>query len=71
MSNTPCDVLAERFEKKAADGLIDVKFFLQSHDGMVLDKEEVCAEVNRLYDAVEAGKAKPLDFGDLRWREAK
>jgi hypothetical protein len=71
MSKTPCDVLAERFEKKAADGLIDVKFFLQSHNGVALDKERVCGEVNRLYDAMEAGKFEPLNFNDLRWQDAK
>ena len=64
----PFDVLANRFAAKARDGLRDVKFFFQNRDEA--GPEEVCLEVNRLYDAVDAGKATRLDLGDLNWRDA-
>jgi hypothetical protein len=64
----PCDVLAERFAAKQKAGLLDVKFFLQRNDEA--GPEEVCLEVTRLYEAVEKGNAKPLDLGDLNWRDA-
>ncbi|MBL4768109.1 MAG: hypothetical protein JKY94_10405 [Rhodobacteraceae bacterium] len=57
-----CDVLAARFEHKAAEGLLDVKFFVHNIDDAV--SEAVCREVNRLYEAVERGEAVPLDFKD-------
>ena len=64
----PCDVLADRFAAKAEAGLLDVKFYFQNREEA--GEEEACAEVNRLYDAVEGGKATPLDLGDLNWRNA-
>jgi hypothetical protein len=65
MSNgTTCDLLAARFEKKAADGLLDVKFLLQPNEATA---DEVCQEVERLYDTM--GESRPLDFGDLRWKD--
>jgi hypothetical protein len=54
--------LAARFEAKAASGLRDVKFFVRNITEAT--EEGVCREVNRLYDAVERGEAKPLDFND-------
>ena len=54
--------LAARFEKKAADGLVDVKFFLRNPDEATT--ELVCGEANRLYDAVDRGEAEVLDFRD-------
>lgn len=70
MSNkNSCDILAERFAKKAASGLRDVKFFLQNSDDA--GAAEVCEEVNRLYDAMEdPSRVKPLKFNDLRWNDA-
>jgi hypothetical protein len=56
--------LASRFEAKAAQGLLDVKFFVRNPDEAMT--ESVCREVNRLYDAVERGEAEPLDFSDAR-----
>lgn len=55
--------LAARFDKKAADGLVDVKFFVRNPDEATT--ELVCREVNRLYDAVDRGEAEVLDFKDL------
>ncbi|WP_135212332.1 hypothetical protein [Vitreimonas flagellata] len=67
MTDTECQKLAAIFARKRdEDGLLDVKFFFQSLSETTA--EEVCAEVNSLYAAVEAGKVKPLDFGDLAWK---
>lgn len=65
-NKTHCDLLAARFERKAATGLKDVKFFLMPHQATA---DEICGEVERLYEAVDANKPKPLNFGDLRWNE--
>ena len=65
--NDPGAVLAERFAKRAAAGLKDVKFCLQNIDDA--QAADVYEEVNRLYEVVEAGNAKPLKFNDLRWSE--
>jgi hypothetical protein len=59
-----CKKLAARFNEKAAEGLLDVKFFVRNPDEAMA--EAVCREVNRLYDAVERGEASPLDFADGR-----
>jgi len=61
MSETSCDDLANRFEKMAADGLLDVKFYVA---GRELVTEQVCREVNRLYEALERGESAELDFKD-------
>ena len=57
-----CQKLAARFETKAAEGLLDVKFFVRNPDEAMT--ESVCREVNRLYEAVDRGEAEPLDFKD-------
>lgn len=54
--------LAARFERMAADGLLDVKFFVRNPDEATT--ESVCGELNRLYEAVERGEEVPLDFRD-------
>jgi len=54
------EVLAARYEEKAASGLVDVKFFL-SNSGEATT-EQVCREINAMYDAVERGDCKPLRF---------
>lgn len=59
-----CKKLAARFEKMAADGLVDVKFFVRNPDEAMA--ESVCKEVNRLYEAVDRGEAVALDFQDGR-----
>ncbi|ESY63131.1 MULTISPECIES: hypothetical protein [Mesorhizobium] len=61
-SMSECQTLAARFERMAADGLRDVKFFVRNADEAT--HEDVCQEVNRLYEAVERGDATPLDFKD-------
>lgn len=54
--------LADRFNSMAAAGLLDVKFFVRNPDEAMT--ESVCREVNRLYEAFEAGEARKLDFLD-------
>lgn len=68
MNEVACTTLAGRFEDKRRAGLIDVKFLLRN--SQEASAEEVCAEVEAFYCAVDAGKVKNLDFGDLRWNEA-
>lgn len=48
----------------AADGLLDVKFFVRNPDEAMA--ETVCREVNRLFDAVDRNEAVRLDFKDGR-----
>lgn len=59
---SPGAKLAARFEKMAADGLVDVKFFVRNIDEASPDS--VCEEVLRLYEAVDRGEEFELDFGD-------
>jgi hypothetical protein len=61
---TECAALIERDKVKRQNGLVDVKFFLRS-SGEAL-KEEICAEVNRLDEALERGDWVPLVFNDKR-----
>ncbi len=64
MVKTECQKLVDRFAAKAASGLVDVKFFVRNPDEAV--HEQVCQEVNRLYEAVERGDVADLDFNDSR-----
>lgn len=61
-THNPCNELASRFDRMATEGLVDVKFFLDTSDEA--SKSVVCGEVNRLFEAVEAGDAYILDFKD-------
>ena len=58
---TECQNLANRFEKMAGDGLLDVKFYVAGREAVT---EQVCREVNRLYEALERGESAELDFKD-------
>lgn len=59
---THCDDLAARFERMAAEGLVDVKFFVRNSEEAT--SEVLCGEVNRLYAAVDRNDAADLDFND-------
>ena len=61
MEKTECQKLADRFEKMAGDGLLDVKFYVANREAVT---EQVCREVNRLYEALERDEAANLDFKD-------
>lgn len=54
--------LAGRFDKKAAAGLVDVKFYLSGAAEATTD--EVYEDVNALYEAFEREDCRPLDFND-------
>lgn len=54
--------LAARFDKMAADGLVDVKFLVRNREEAT--GEAVCKEINAVYAAVDAGQEKALDFAD-------
>jgi hypothetical protein len=62
MSNTQSAILASRFEAKAKDGLADVKLYLSNKAETTV--EEVCREINALYDAVERDDFSPFKFND-------
>lgn len=64
MVKTECQKLAERFAAKAASGLVDVKFYVRNPAEAV--HEQVCQEVNRLYEAVDRLDVTDLDFNDSR-----
>lgn len=57
-----CQVLAQRFQGMASEGLSDVKFFLRNLDEAL--KNQVCGEVELVYEAFEAGNCASLDFRD-------
>jgi hypothetical protein len=56
------DTLAAQYENMAANGLVDVKFFLRNQ--AEASAEQVCREVNAIYAALERNEFKPLVFGD-------
>jgi hypothetical protein len=64
MDRTECQKLNDRFAEKAEAGLVDVKFFVADPSEALA--EQVCAEVNRLYEAVESGACRNVDFNDSR-----
>jgi hypothetical protein len=61
-THSNCNELAARFEKMAADGLLDVKFSVRNSDEATADA--VCKEVLSLYEAVGRGEETDLDFKD-------
>lgn len=59
--------LQEFYEKKAAAGLLDVKFDLRNiQDASV---EDIAKDILALERAIQDGKVRRLNFGDLRWKE--
>lgn len=56
------ETLAARYKGMAADGLLDVKFFLGNAGEATT--EQVCREVNALYEALDRGDYETLDFQD-------
>jgi hypothetical protein len=62
MTNSDCVTLANLYSRKAAAGLVDVKFFVGNLGEAV--KDIVCGEVLRLEAAIERGEEYPLDFDD-------
>jgi hypothetical protein len=54
--------LDARYTDMKAKGLVDVKFLLGNPAEAT--REELCREVNAMYDALDRGESKLLDFGD-------
>ena len=54
--------LDARYATLKADGLADVKFLLGNPAEAT--REELCREVNAMYDALDRGESKLLDFSD-------
>lgn len=62
-NNAASDVLAGRYsEMKADNGLVDVKFLLRNTEEATT--EQVCREVEAMYNAFDRGEYKKLDFND-------
>ena len=61
-TQTESQILANTYEQKRKNGLLDVKFYIKNGEL----KENVCAEINRLDLAKERGEFKPLVFGKTR-----
>lgn len=61
VEKTECQKLADRFEKLAGEGLLDVKFYVAASEAVT---EQVCREANRLYEALEHDESVELDFKD-------
>lgn len=57
MSGLEQQKLAERFARMRADGLCDLKFSLNVAEATV---EQVCTDVNRVYELVDAGNCVTL-----------
>lgn len=62
INQSACDAVAALYKKKQANGLVDVKFFVD--DTYKATKEAVCKEVLRLEEALEKGEFEPLVFND-------
>jgi hypothetical protein len=58
MVKTAKQSLAERFERKTAEGLVDVKFFLRNVAEATTD--QVYEDLNNLYEAYERGDKRTL-----------
>ena len=66
MSNTPQMMkLHTRCKSMAKQGLVDLKISIVNVDSDTT-AEAVAAEVNAIYDALEHGQCKPLNFKDSR-----
>jgi hypothetical protein len=54
--------LADRYHRMKTEGLVDVKFLLRNRDEATV--EQVKREVKAMYDALDRGDSKVLDFND-------
>lgn len=63
MFETECQSLTDHISAKKANGLVDIKFYVNRHLGTP-DPAVVCAETNELFDAIKAGLTEPYQFKD-------
>jgi hypothetical protein len=59
--------LKAALDRKIENGLVDIKFHRLP---LGLDIEVVAGEINRMFDAIDAGLAEPFSFNDARWRNS-
>lgn len=62
MIDNACKPLAEQLQKRVAQGLVDIKFFVR--DGIGASSGDVCAEVQQLFEAVDTAKSRAFAFDD-------
>jgi hypothetical protein len=55
--------LAARYDNMKAAGLVDVKYLLSNTREATT--EQVCVEVNAMYDALERNECKPFELGTV------
>ena len=60
--------LVRTYAEKAAAGLLDAKFLVSGMKEAATS--DICQDITNFCRAVAGGKAKPLNFGDKRWKEA-
>lgn len=59
--------LERRFQKMRQEGLSDLKVSAAPINGDT--PEDIAREMNRIFDAIEAGHFKPFSFNDSKRRE--
>jgi hypothetical protein len=52
------------FERKKKEGMVDIKF-TKSFDSTVTDRETICAEINAMNEAIDAGKCTPINWKEI------
>ncbi len=50
--------------KKKKEGMVDIKFSLNP-DSHNVDRETICAEINAMNEAIDAGKAVPINWKEI------
>jgi hypothetical protein len=51
----------EWFERKKKEGMVDFKLCIDENASLN-DREVLCAEINAMNDAIDAGKGVPIDW---------
>lgn len=69
MATNTCEDDSEDYADIGKDGLLDVKFFLDSASGDA-SLEEALEENERFDGAIAKNNGKLFDFGDLRWAKS-
>lgn len=52
------------YEKKKKEGMVDIKFTLDP-ESSVTDRETICAEINAMNEAIDAGKGVPINWKEI------
>ncbi len=62
MADHTCKSLTEHLAALRSDGLVDIKFYL--HSIGLASPEQVCAEAEAFFDAIDTGAVADLHFTD-------